>query len=252
MFALSDNDPLTLCARQVDATLGTIFSQVRQLVEETQALWQAVQAEGREPTAKDLATLRPAIDEQLLTTGAFGCGGGVIAAPNALADREMHLEWWYLADGGKTLPLRPNFDRRRENFYDYTQMPWYNRPRDTGKSVVEGPYVDLYGTNMYVLTFTMPILVQGRFIGVAGLDLSLHNVERLLVRSLMRLEDEAVLIAADGRVIASNTANWMVGDLAVTLMNTLPQDGVRMALAESEAGWSLLRLPGLRKGSGRA
>lgn len=44
---------------------------------------------------------------------------------------------------------------------------------------------------MYVLTFTMPIVVQGRFIGVAGLDLSLHNLERLLVRSLMRLEHEA-------------------------------------------------------------
>ncbi|MCY1307145.1 hypothetical protein D9M70_570480 [compost metagenome] len=100
---------------------------------------------------------------------------------------------------------------------------------------------------MYVLTFTMPIYVQERFIGVAGLDLSLHNVERLLVRSLMRLEHQAVLVSADGRVIASNTANWMVGDLAQALLNTLPVDGVRLALAESEAGWSLVRLPALRK-----
>lgn len=246
MFALSDNDPLSACAQQLDHTLGTIFGQVRQLVEETRALWARVLAEGRQPCARDLATLRPAIDQQLLTTGAFGCGGGIIVEPNGLADREMHLEWWYLADGGKTLPLRPNFDRRRENYYDYTEMPWYSRPMKTGKSVVEGPYVDLYGTNMYVLTFTMPIEVQGRFIGVAGLDLSLHNVERLLVRSLMRLEHEAVLISADGRVIASNTANWMVGELAQTLLNTLPRDGIRLALAESEAGWSLVRLPVLR------
>ncbi|MFQ6572299.1 PDC sensor domain-containing protein [Pseudomonas sp. UM16] len=247
MFAVSDNDPLSACAQQLDSTLGTIFSQVRQLVEETRVLWERILAEGRQPTARDLASLRPAIDQQLLATGAFGCGGGVIVEPNCLADREMHLEWWYLADGGKTLPLRPNFDQRRENYYDYTAMPWYSRPRDSGKSVVEGPYVDLYGTNMYVLTFTMPILVQGQFIGVAGLDLSLHNVERLLVRSLMRLEHEAVLISADGRVIASNTANWMVGDLALTLLNTLPKDGLRLALAESEAGWSLVRLPALRK-----
>ncbi|KJK08129.1 MULTISPECIES: cache domain-containing protein [Pseudomonas] len=247
MFAVSDNDPLSACAQQLDSTLGTIFSQVRQLVEETCTLWERVLSEGRQPTARDLALLRPAIDQQLLATGAFGCGGGVIVEPNCLADREMHLEWWYLADAGKTLPLRPNFDQRRENYYDYTAMPWYSRPRDSGKSVVEGPYVDLYGTNMYVLTFTMPILVQGQFIGVAGLDLSLHNVERLLVRSLMRLEHEAVLISADGRVIASNTANWMVGDLALTLLNTLPKDGLRLALAESEAGWSLVRLPALRK-----
>lgn len=247
MFDLSDNDPLSACAQQLNSTLGAIFSQVRHLVDETQSLWERILAEGREPIARDMATLRPAIDQQLLATGAFGCGGGVIFEPGCLADREMHLEWWYLADAGKTMPLRPNFDRRRENFYDYTAMPWYSRPRATGKPVVEGPYVDLYGTNMYVLTFTIPIWVQDRFIGVAGLDLSLHNVERMLVRSLMRLEHQAVLIAADGRVIASNSANWMVGDLALALLNAVPHDGTRLGLAESEAGWSLVRLPTLRR-----
>ncbi|MNE95749.1 hypothetical protein D3C80_1938830 [compost metagenome] len=99
---------------------------------------------------------------------------------------------------------------------------------------------------MYVLTFTMPIEVHGHFIGVAGLDLSLHNLERLLVRSLMRLAHEALLLSADGRVIASNTANWMVGDLARNLLDDLPRDGTRLGLAESEAGWSLVRLSTLR------
>ncbi|MBH3427134.1 cache domain-containing protein [Pseudomonas alkylphenolica] len=246
MFALSENDPLSACARQLNSTLETIFSQVRQLVDETCELWERVVAEGRQPVAKDLALLRPAIDRQLLATGAFGCGGGVILEPGSLADREMHLEWWYLADAGKTLPLRPNFDRRRENFYDYTAAPWFSRPRESGTSSVEGPYVDLYGTNMYVLTFTMPIFVQGQFIGVAGLDLSLHNVERMLVRSLMRLAHEAVLISADGRVIASNTANWLVGDLAPKLLEPDNSEAVRLVLAEPEAGWSLISLPGLR------
>jgi hypothetical protein len=247
MSVVSENDSLTVCARQLNSTVGLIFSQVRQLVDVTIELWERVQSEGRQPVSKDLALLRPAIDEQLLSTGAFGCGGGVIVDPGCLADREMHLEWWYLADGGKTLPLRPNFDRRRENFYDYTNMPWYSRPRDSGSGSVEGPYVDLYGTNMYVLTFTMPIIVSGNFIGVAGLDLSLHNVERMLIRSLMKLDNEAVLISTDGRVIASNTANWMVGDLAPKLLDPRPMQGVRLVLDEPEAGWSLIQLPGPRR-----
>lgn len=246
MFAPSENPSLSACVQQLNTTLETIFSQVRQLVDEAHQLWERVLEQGRQPTARDMASLRPAIDQQLLATGAFGCGGGVILEPGCLADREMHLEWWYLADGGKTMPLRPNFDLRRENFYDYTGMPWFSRPRTTGTSSVEGPYVDLYGTNMYVLTFTMPIVVQGRFIGVAGLDLSLHNLERLLVRSLMRLEHEAVLLSVDGRVIASNSANWMVGDLASKLLEPLPENGERLTLAEPEAGWSLIRLPVLR------
>ncbi|MBS7663595.1 PDC sensor domain-containing protein [Pseudomonas lalucatii] len=246
MSVVSDNDPLAVCARQLNSTVGTIFSQVRQLVDVTVELWARVLAEGRQPASKDLALLRPAIDAQLLATGAFGCGGGVIVEPGCLADREMHLEWWYLADGGKTLPLRPNFDRRRENFYDYTNMPWYARPRDSRNSSVEGPYVDLYGTNMYVLTFTMPIIVDDRFIGVAGLDLSLHNVEKMLIRSLMCLANEAVLISTEGRIIASNTANWMVGDLAPKLLDPRPMQGVRLVLEEPEAGWSLIQLSGLR------
>ena len=247
MSVVSNDDPLDVCARQLNSTVGTIFSQVRQLVNETVELWTRVLAEGRQPASKDLALLRPAIDAQLLATGAFGCGGGVIVEPGGLADREMHLEWWYLTDGDKTLPLRPNFDRRRENFYDYTNMPWYARPRDSRNSSVEGPYVDLYGTNMYVLTFTMPIIVDDRFIGVAGLDLSLHNVEKMLIRSLMCLANEAVLISTEGRIIASNTANWMVGDLVPKLLDPAPMKGVRLVLEEPEAGWSLIKLPGLRR-----
>lgn len=247
MSVASDNDSLAVCARQLNSTVGTIFGQVRQLVDVTVELWTRVLSEGCQPSSKDLAQLRPAIDEQLLVTGAFGCGGGVIVEPGCLSDREMHLEWWYLADAGKTLPLRPNFDRRRENFYDYPNMPWYAHPRDSRNSNVEGPYVDLYGTNMYVLTFTMPIFVDGRFIGVAGLDLSLHNVEKMLIRSLMCLENEAVLISSEGRIIASNTANWMVGDLVPKLLDPTPMNGVRLVLEEPEAGWSLIQLPGLRR-----
>lgn len=243
MFDLSENDPLSTCAQQLNSTLGTIFSQIRKLVDETLELWERVAADGRQPDARDLASLRPTIEQMLQATGAFGCGGGVILEPGCLTDREMHLEWWYLADGGKTLPLRPNFDRSRENFYDYTEMLWYSRPRDTGKSVVEGPYIDLYGTNMYVLTFTVPMYIKGRFIGVAGLDLSLHNVERLLIRSLMRLEHETILIAADGRVIASNTPNWMIGDLAGSLLHAAPEHGERLPLGEPDAGWSLVHFP---------
>ncbi|MFD2645398.1 hypothetical protein [Pseudomonas japonica] len=81
---------------------------------------------------------------------------------------------------------------------------------------------------------------------MAGLDLSLHNLERLLVRSLMKLDHEAVLLSADGRVIASNTANWMVGDLVATLLNTLQLDEIRLTLSEPETGWSLVRLPTTR------
>ena len=38
--------------------------------------------------------------------------------------------------------------------------------------------------------------------------------ERVLARSLVRLEQDALVLSADGRVIASSTADWSVGELA--------------------------------------
>ena len=247
MSVASANDPLSVCTGQINQTLGNIFNQVRQLMDAAAELWGSAANDERQISAKDLAQLRPVIEQQLMATGAFGCGGGVIVEPCCLVDREMHLEWWYLADGNKTLPLRPNFDRSRENFYDYTNMPWYAKPREAGSGNVEGPYVDLYGTNMYVLTFTMPVVVGGHFVGVAGLDLSLHNVEKMLTRSLMCLEHDAALISADGRVIASNTAELMVGELIGKRLDLLRLQRVSLSLQESEAGWSLVQLPAQRR-----
>lgn len=243
MLSVTGSCSLSICAQQLDETLKTTFSQVRHLAEAAQAIWERIEADGRQPTAKDLASLRPTINQKLLAPGAFSCGGGVVVKPSSLADREMYIEWWYLAAAGKTLPLNPSFDQHRTSYYDYTKMPWYIRPKSTGFGAVEGPYIDLYGTNMYVLTFTVPILAQGRFVGVAGLDLPLHSIERRLLQCLLHLKDETILISHDDRIIASNTANWMVGDLFSDLSSQKYLNGDRLELSESDAGWSLVTLP---------
>ncbi|MCP8465388.1 cache domain-containing protein [Pseudomonas sp. ZM23] len=61
-------------------------------------------------------------------------------------------------------------------------MPWFARPRSTGRPSVVGPSVDLYGTDLYILVFFVPIQVDGRFIGVAGADIALHEFEAVLLR----------------------------------------------------------------------
>lgn len=43
------------------------------------------------------------------------------------------------------------------SFYDYTALPWFVVPRETGGRRVTGPYVDWVCTEEYTLTFTVPL-----------------------------------------------------------------------------------------------
>ena len=82
---------------------------------------------------------------------------------------------------------------------------------------------------------------EGRFIGVAGADLPLHQIERVLIRSLMRLPQEALLVSAEGRVIAANTADWSTGDLAMRVMR---DEGTECYPLDNDLlGWQLVCLP---------
>lgn len=230
-----------VCIERLKSALHGVFANLQELSGEVERIWSVCDSLQRKPSSRDLAALRSLIDAQLQSRGTCANGSGVVVEPGELSDQPMYLEWSRLADNHKTLPLMLNFNQRSESFYNYLSMPWFTRPRDTGKAAIEGPYVDLYGADMYVLTYTLPIFFKGRFIGIAGADLPLHQIERVLIRNLMRLPHEALLVSAEGRVIAANTADWATGDLATRLMGT---DGAECyALDDDVLGWQLICLP---------
>lgn len=233
-------DQLSVCAMHIDASIGNQFAQLNRLAEAVVAIWNRLQAEGCKPTTRDLGALRPMIQASLQQESSCIHGTGVVLEPGELADQEMYLEWWCRAPAGKVTPMLLNLNRRSESFYNYQSMPWFSRPRDTGQQWVEGPFVDLYGADQYIMAFSVPIHVEGRFVGVAAADIALHEFERVLLAGLMRMDKEALIVNAEGRVVACNTANWLVGDMA---RQVLVRDDSRsrvLALAESSAHWSLI------------
>jgi hypothetical protein len=232
---------VALCIERLNSALYDVYANLNELGDEVQRIWGHCASQQRKPSSRDLAPLRELIDAQLLGRGTCAHGSGVVVEQGELSDQPMFLEWWRLADNDKTLPLMLNFNQRSESFYNYLNMPWFTGPRETGKAAVEGPYVDLYGADMYVLTFTLPIFFEGRFIGVSGADLPLHQIERVLISSLMRLPREALLVSAEGRVIAANTAEWSTGDLASRIMR---DDGAACYPLDNDLlGWQLVYLP---------
>lgn len=243
MFSEISADAFQQCAARIDASIRNVFQRLGEMAAEVQAIWAEHQAIGRAPDAKALAALRPRIQSNLDCSQCPMHGTGVVLEPGVLADRDMYLEWWYHGRGGKVVPLALNFNSRSERFYNYLNMPWFSRPRSTGLPAVEGPFVDLYGTDLYILAFSVPILVQGRFIGVAAADIALQEFEPVLLRSLMRLGNEALVVNAEGRVVAANTANWFAGDMARQALGRGEGQARVLELLGSSSHWSVIERP---------
>jgi len=245
-------DDLQQCATRIDASIRNVFQRLEAMAAEVQAIWRAAAQRGATPVARDFAALRPRIQRNLACSQCRMHGTGVVLEPGALADRDMFLEWWYQGPGGRAVQLALSFDRRSEHFYDYPDMPWYSRPRSTGRPSVEGPFVDLYGTDLYILAFSIPIQVDGRFVGVAAADIAVQAFEPVLLRNLLRLGNEALVVNAEGRVVAANTANWFVGDMARQALGDGQEQPRVQALLASSSLWSVVERPVSRQQAGPA
>jgi Methyl-accepting chemotaxis protein-like, first PDC sensor domain len=161
----------------------------------------------------DLAPLRRAIDAALAAEPRLVIGAGVVLAPELLADAGLWLEWWTTASAGPPQPLRPNLDPASAWFYDYTRAPWFAGPRDRDQRAIVGPYVDIGGTDDYTLTLTLPVRLEHDFLGVAGCDIAIDSLERVVREQTRRLGAQVIMVNDEPRVIASSIAQAYPGSL---------------------------------------
>ena len=150
-------------------------------------------------------------------------GAGFVAQTGVLHDVPYWLEWW-TADpevGVQSCKrLAADTDPASVGFRDYTELPWFVTPRETGRTHVTGPYVDYVCTDQHTLTVTTPVWVDGVFAGVAGVDVLAATVERLLRYRLDTASGVLVVVNRVGRVVAASDPEHVVGDL----VRGLPDD----------------------------
>ncbi|WP_392543497.1 hypothetical protein [Oryzobacter telluris] len=162
-------------------------------------------------------------------------GAGFVAEAGALADAPYWLEWW-TADpevgAASCRRLAADTDPASVGFRDYTELPWFVTPRETGLLHVTGPYVDYVCTDQHTLTVTQPVVVGGRFVGVAGIDVLAATVERLLRDPLDTASGVLVVVNRVGRVVASSDPEHVVGDL----VGGLPDDAWFTSRRSGRAG----------------
>lgn len=169
----------------------------------------AVERGGPLTRSKLDALVEPYALETLSLPGVPVYGAGFIAAIDLLSDAHSHLAWWQGEDRRQLVLASQSVNK--ENI-DYSALEWYRVPMSTGDPHVAGPYVDYLCSDEYTITIAAPAEVDGRRIGVAGLDLLVAAVERELTPRFAALGHEVTLTNGVGRVVVSTDPRCATGD----------------------------------------
>lgn len=194
-------------AAGVSALVGPVFDSLEALAGEVLG---CRAGSGSGPcTERSLSPLESAIAPRMAAHPSL-TGMGYVAEPGTVAGQERFLIWWQRS-GDELARLRLNFDATSVDIYDYLQMEWYQQARDGGARNAFGPYVDYSGAGLYVVTMSVPVVADGVFLGVAGGDVVMSQLEPRLIAILRTATHEAVVVNRERRVLAANTATWVVG-----------------------------------------
>lgn len=224
---------------ELSRAVGDVFTSVEELRSATLSIARGVRPSGRQLRRSDLLGLRPAVADALARHAGFVAGAGVVLAPDALADAQLWIEWYWLNSQAAPERLEVDLDPNSAEFYDYTTTEWFREPRRTGETHIAGPYVDYICTHAYTFTLSAPLIDQGRFLGIAGADILASEVERLAVPGLARLPRVAAIASGSGRVISSNSPKLMPG---MVLKPNRAQAAMRPVVTADDLPWRS-RLP---------
>lgn len=201
----------------VEVVIGEVIESVFKTVAEVRRLalacHDAAAAHGGRLADDDVRGLAPEILTLLRKPDEIAVGLGLILEPGLLPAHPLRIEWWQWAAGHDN-PVQLEVDLHPDSlgFYDYASTEWFAVPKGTRQRHIVGPYVDVHGTDQYLLTLTMPVEADGEFLGVAGADVPITRFETLVLR---RLEPggEAVIVNGEGRVVLSTSSRWITGSL---------------------------------------
>jgi hypothetical protein len=196
-------------AELVAGVVDDIFAVLREGAAEAGELWSRVADGAGAVDTADLADLRPSIQARLAGHRHFD-GTGLVVNPAALRDAQRYQEWWRPAPDGGYEFLDVNLGLG-EGQYDYTTMSWFVGTSN-GIDSVRGPYLDLSGSDRYVLTFAVPARHGDRFIGASATDITVASFESLVIGELSELASEVVIVNSADRVVISSSAEFFPGE----------------------------------------
>ncbi|MCG5242402.1 methyl-accepting chemotaxis protein [Azospirillum doebereinerae] len=105
---------------------------------------------------------------------------------------------------------------------------WYIGPKETGKESVLDPlpYI-VQGKQVFLATLSVPIIVDGKFQGVAGSDFDLDFVQKLtsqVSKSIFDGRNEVIIVSNMGLIVAHSARPELIGQPLSKLNTSWEQD----------------------------
>ncbi len=234
----STADAAARCAVELAQPIERMFALAAQVGEAMTTVCEAAFAEGHRLVSGDLSGLSFTI-QSALGSDRLPVGMGVVVEPGLLTDVDHYLEWLQRDQAGTPVPLLLDLDPASEDRYDYPDMEWFRVPKEEGRRMIGGPYFDYRGTDRYALTLAVPVLASGRFVGVAGADIPVPNIESDVLPALRRLTQRAALVNHERRVVTANTPYFVTGSrmrsddraTAVHVIDVVPDLGWKLVVS---------------------
>ena len=210
---------LAECAGVVSEFFADVFAQLHDWQERVQAAGGRIH--GAELDATVAAFAIPALerpDSALI-------GAGFIGDARDDSGQSLHFAWWIgpieanplLAETTESTKLDITARGYADYVSDFSALEWYRIPQSTRRAHVTGPYVDHLCTCDYILTITVPVLVDGdmsgapSMFGVVGADVFVRRFERTVMPSLLAIPADAAVLNESGRVVVSTDTDLPVG-----------------------------------------
>ncbi len=154
------------------------------------------------------------------------------------------LPYWTRDAASGKIALQPlvEYDSRELHPNGVMKGGWYIGPKETGKESVLGPlpYV-VQGRQVFLATMSVPIRLNGQFVGVAGTDFNLEFVQQLAVKASASVfgGKSAIVILSDlGLVVADSADPSRIGKSFADQSKTWAEDLRLIKDGASSAAWS--------------
>jgi methyl-accepting chemotaxis protein len=142
-------------------------------------------------------------------------------------DTGRFLPYWTRNAGG-TIAVQPlvEYDSKELHANGLVKGAWYINPLTTGKENILGPlpYI-VQGKPVFLATMSVPVMIEGKFRGVAGADYNLDFVQKLAQKI------NASLFDGKGKVAILN-------DTGLIVANSANQDVIGRSASEADPRWS--------------
>lgn len=199
---------------------------------------------GRTFESASLTCLDEPIQRLLNQNAQLATGAGVAISPGVLADEHLWLQWWVNARGTST-QLLPQLKPEQAQFYDYTEAVWFAEPARELSPHLAPPHFDAGGTDQFMVTATVPVVVDDAMIGLACAELTLERVDELVGPALAALPAPAALITPDMVVVASAHPDLPAGNKVPAELLERGRDLGHASFVEPTPGVTLARSPTL-------